>query len=53
MLLCSYGEKMKSVPIRIKEDTYHALFELKCAWRLKSFDETIKKLLQKAREKGE
>jgi predicted CopG family antitoxin len=37
--------------IKIEEDTYHELFELKCAWRLKSFDETIKKLLQKAKKR--
>ncbi|MGQ9624791.1 MAG: hypothetical protein ACUVT9_05410 [Candidatus Bathycorpusculaceae bacterium] len=38
--------------IKIYEDTKQRLFELKCAWRLHSFDETIQKLILKASKKG-
>ena len=34
--------------MKISEKTRSQLFELKCAWRLKTFDETIQKLIRKA-----
>jgi hypothetical protein len=36
-----------TIPIKVSEKTHSDLFELKCAWRLKSFDETIQKLIKK------
>jgi hypothetical protein len=39
-----------NVPLKISKKTHHDLFELKCAWRLHTFDETIQKLIKKASE---
>lgn len=40
----------KNLSVKISVDTYHRLFELKCAWRLRSFDATIDKLMEKAKK---
>jgi hypothetical protein len=36
--------------IKISTETKQRLFELQCAWKLHTFEETIKKLIQKAKK---
>ena len=35
--------------LRVSKKTHADLFELKCAWRLQTFDDTIQKLIKKAK----
>jgi predicted DNA-binding protein len=46
-MLRSGFKMVKETSIRVTMETKQRLFELKCAWRLKSFDATIQKLIAK------
>jgi hypothetical protein len=41
-------QKEKKIPIAVYESDHARMFELKCAWRLDTYAETLRKLLEKA-----